>query len=55
MKRLQIRSYDETRIRMTAQSTVGLVVNNHVSFDKPKQEDKVIFRFSLTHSYRRFI
>ena len=53
MKRFQIRSYDETRIRMTAQSMVGFNVNNHVSFDKYKQEDKLIFRFSLTH--KKFI
>ena len=32
---------------------VGLNVNNHVSFDKHKQEDKLIFRFSLMH--KKFI
>ena len=37
------------RVRMVAQSMVGLVVNCLVSFNKYKQDDKFIYHFSLTH------
>ena len=47
--RLKIRSYNETTVRTAAKSMVGLVVNYLVSFDKYKQEDKVIYHFSLTY------